>query len=345
LKYFTGIGLLVIWACGSTPETAPLAGPPAFFHWKTTLSLTAPEQSLLNSAATRCLYVKFADLGVNPQNGDIEPYSLLRVTDTMGLTGRSVVPCVFLTNEVFQQHESDELDTLALRVVEALNSVAEQFPEPQRAFTAVLLDCDWTASTRERYFAWLRVLQRLLPSGTDLCVTLRLHQYRYPEQTGLPPADRVMLMLYNTGDVEQLRTGNSIFDPTDALAYVQGAKKYPIPMDLALPVFQWALIYRDATLWKIWPDPPTDVLNDTLRFSKTGTNLFTVKRTTFQGGLLLGAGDQVKLEAVDSLLLRQIKQIARQLPLAPDATVAYYHLEPSLITRLGAQTSAAHFRW
>jgi hypothetical protein len=331
-------------SCQHTP-LIPVSPNLGFFYWKTSLSLSLSEQELLRHTSAKRLFVKLADIGVNPVTQEVEPYSLLRVQDTTGWSGVEVVPSIFLTNEVFQVCSAAQLDSLATRLMTTIAHLSLQFSPKQQQFTEILIDCDWTAGTQVRFFEWLNVLRRQLPTEKKMSVTLRLHQYRYPNHTGVPPADRVMLMFYNTGDIEVLSAGNTIFDPADAQAYLQNGSSYPIPMDLALPVFQWALIYRDATLWKIWPDPTWAALADTALFKPLSERLFEVKQPTFQGGLLLGAGDQVKLETADSLLLRQIKQMARQLPLATDATVAYYHLEPSLVQRFNAQTSATHFQW
>ena len=75
------------------------------------------------------------------------------------------------------------------------------------------MDCDWTASSREGYFRALRELSDSLHRrGESLHATLRLHQYRSPRATGIPPADRLTLMAYNMGPVTAAPGRLSVLD-------------------------------------------------------------------------------------------------------------------------------------
>ena len=69
-----------------------------------------------------------------------------------------------------------------------------------------------------------------------LSITVRLHQLREPA----PPADRGVLMLYNTGALKAHNTRNSILDLADVKPYMT-RKRYPIPLDYAYPVFGWGV--------------------------------------------------------------------------------------------------------
>ncbi len=288
-------------ACQTLKEGVPQI---AFFHWKNRLALTPAEVALLDSTGCRTLYVKFLDVA-REAGGPIRPYALLEVADTAGLSGRCVVPCVFLTNSVFVGLSAAEVEALAQKVSQALADVGRQFPQP--VFSEVQLDCDWTERTRQPFFLFLKKLKPLLPPQTRLSATIRLHQYKFPNRTGVPPVERGLLMLYNTGDIQDPDEDNSIFSPEDALRYVEGAPaRYPLPLDVALPAFGWTLVYRDGHLWKIGPEgyepPPYD-------------------------------GEQrVRTEVADTALLRQAAQVAGRVRLAPDGRVAFFRLD-SLTTR------------
>lgn len=280
----------------------------AFFHWKNRLALTPAEVALLDSTGCRTLYVKFLDVA-RQAGGPIRPYALLEVADTVGLSGRQIVPCVFLTNSVFVGLSAADVEALAQKVALALADVGRQFPEP--VFSEVQFDCDWTDRTRQPFFLFLKKMKRLLQPQTRLSATIRLHQYKFPNRTGVPPVQRGLLMLYNTGDIHDPDEDNSIFSPEDALRYVEGAPvRYPLPLDVALPAFGWTLVYRDGHLWKIGPEgytpPPYD-------------------------------GEQrVRTEVADTGLLRQAAWVATRLQLAPDGRVAFFRLDSVTVRRYSA---------
>jgi len=308
--WFLAIAALVcLLSCQAPPQPVQ----PAFFHWQNRLALAPSETALLDSLLCRTLYVKFLDIAKDA-GGSIRPYSLLAVGDTAGLAGRTIIPCVFITNNVFQHISEEKLNWLAQKTATALESVGEQLPE--RGFSEIQFDCDWTESTRAAFFSFLKKIRLLLPPGARLSATIRLHQYKFPDRTGVPLVDRGLLMLYNTGDIHDPDEINSIFQSAAAEKYLQGAPpEYPLPLDVALPAFSWALIYRDGDLWKIIPNQ---------------------LKTQNPALPLLLPDDLVRYETVDTSLLRQAAALAAGIRLAPDARVAFFHLDPSTVRRYPA---------
>lgn len=290
-------------------------------------------KNALKSLKGNIIYVKFLDIGLR-ENSEIGPLALLECPDTASLTDKIIIPCVFITNAVFQNLSGNKADWLADKTLTALHSVAEQLPfgknfNPQE----LQIDCDWTESTRKQYFLYLNSLKKRLPTNTRLCATIRLHQYKFPDKTGVPPADRGMLMLYNTGDIEDMQAKNSIFSVKDALRYIQGApRQYALPLDVALPVFSWALVYRNETLWKILHAADTSLFSDTLRFQRhpLKPNVFGVRQSTFVRGHYLRPGDYIRLEGIDPALLREALACTRQIDLAPDAVYALFQADSTL---------------
>ncbi len=315
----------------SCTRTAPAQRSHGIYYWKTTLQITPQLRQFLQEGAARRLFVKFADVGVQPSTGEIEPYALLQVVDTSQLSGLEVVPCFFMTNEVFQRAtDAGSAAWLAERLVESLGSVGGQFGKNAQDWPVIQVDCDWTATTRRAYFGFLGQLRQLLPL-TEIQATIRLHQYRDPEHTGVPPVQRGTLMCYNTGEIGDENTKNSIFSLHDAAQYTAKAD-YPIPLDLALPMFRWALIFRDGALWRIVPEPDDAALSDGLKFEQEG-RFFRVKQATFFGGNYLALGDRVKIETIEPATLAQARPYFQQLRLAPDATLLLYHLDSAAVAR------------
>lgn len=73
------------------------------------------------------------------------------------------------------------------------------------------MDCDWTPATKDRYFNFLREVKRQQPTVL-LSVAVRLHQYRDRTSSGIPPADRGLLMCYNMAPVQERAPANAIYD-------------------------------------------------------------------------------------------------------------------------------------
>lgn len=353
------LSLLLLAAC-SPPSPRSLT--PAFYHWRTTLALSPAERGYLDLLGCKKLYVKVLDIGRDPMTGRIVPYSRLEVRDTAGLAGLEVVPTVFITNEVFRGltpapspngEGISDIDQVVEQVVSPLSLWRGVGGEASplslwrgAGGEALQLDCDWTPSTRAAYFSFLKKLRTALPPGTQLSATVRLHQYKFPQETGVPPADQGMLMLYNTGDIDDAGPCNSIFDPADARKYVVGAPDhYPLPLDVALPLFSWTLVFRDDALWKIIPELPLSELHDRERFEQFAPDpaqphslpLWKVQRGTFVGGHYLRPGDLLRRESLSPDALRQAAQLAAHLDLADDATVAFFHLDSAIIHRYPAQ--------
>jgi len=331
-KFFLGMHIgLLLWlgSCRPAPATRSLA----FYYWQTSFRLSPTERHYLDSLPCHTLYVKFLDVGRDPDSGEIRPFSQLEVADTTGLTGRHVIPTVFITNNVFQNITADQLDELAQKTSRALQRIGARFPagciEPTIQF-----DCDWTASSRAAFFSFLKKIRPCLPADSRLSATIRLHQFNAPQQTGIPPVERGTLMLYNTGDLDNPAEENSIFQAAAARRFLDNAPSdYPLPLDVALPVFSWALVYRHEELWKIIPDPSPETWADTAHWEAIGPQRFRIRRGTFVGGYYLRPDDRLRVESISPSVLREAARLATRCQLADDATVAFFHLDSAIVAR------------
>jgi hypothetical protein len=335
MKLLFVAGILLTWTCCSSPPMQPLE--PAFFCWETTLHVSAEERSLQDSLGCKKLYVKILDIGRNAGSGEIEPYSRTDMSDSSGLKGLRIIPTVFTTNEVFQNISEEKIAWLAGKIA----AVATE----HGSFEELLFDCDWTPSTRDAFFSFLKQMRKKVPPVARISATIRLHQYKFPQKTGVPPVDRGMLMFYNTGDVDEESERNTVFHPDDALKYLEGApKNYPIPLDLALPLFSWGLIFREGELWKIVPGPlPLEDMRSNGKWIENPltdpftAQLWELKDGTFLGGHYLRPGDHLRVSAISPALLFKAASLAQKLDLADDATLAFFHLNIAGSAHFSAQ--------
>ncbi|MCC6411612.1 MAG: hypothetical protein IT270_08135 [Saprospiraceae bacterium] len=322
--------LLMLAACNKPKQLAP-----AYYHWQTNFQNNRTQY--LTDLGCRKLYIKFLDIGPD-ENGAPVPYAKLNVSDSTGL---DIVPCVFITQQVFHNLSEANIDKLAANTARSLASIGKQFPG--KTYNEVQFDCDWTPRSRQGFFLFLEKIKQHLPGNTTLSATIRLHQYKFPEKTGVPPVDRGMLMLYNTGDIENPEGGNSIFTAETANTYIQGApERYPLPLDVAVAVYAWTLVYRDGLFWKILPDVG-DELQDTTRFLREAQTpphceRYKVISGTFLAGHYLRPEDQLRLETIDPELLSDALKLLPQIDLASDATLAFFHLDSSAVVRFPAAT-------
>ncbi len=329
---------------------------PAFYHWKTELKLTERERALLDSLQVRQMFVRFFDVDWSEELQIPIPLAVLQA-DTTGLQGMEIIPVVFITNRTFEKVRAEEIDTLVARIYRKINELASELPGGQVVPNSIQFDCDWTQSTRGKYFDFLIKYRRLLNSmkPTDdpplLSVTLRLHQLKYPEQTGVPPVDRATLMFYNTGDIDNWDTQNSILDLKTAALYLppSGAMakaRYPLPLDVALPIFKWGVIYRDGQLWKLFNNLDAKFLNDAAKFRKLFTSETTgryeVIKDTWLEGHYLVPGDLIRLESVSMTVLEEAAGLLHDRIFkfatfgdgshGEEFHLVFYHLDSTLLT-------------
>ncbi|MFK8164971.1 MAG: hypothetical protein AB8H12_21165 [Lewinella sp.] len=308
--------LLFLFSCNTEPHHPPIT---TFYHWQTTLAPDTTARILL--AANDCdrLFVKAFDVAWTA--GQPEPTALIRLEDTTGLP--ALVPVVFMTNEVMVEQPPDQLRDLADNLV----GLAEELL-PQ-GFGELQLDCDWTARTQVQYFTFLRALRERLGTGRTLTCTVRLHQYRNTKTQGVPPVDRATLMAYNVGDLNLWETQNSIVDTNILKTYLAGTSTYPLDLDLAVAVYDWAAVYRRDNLGYLINEPDLTELKDTSRFRELseGGLRYQVKQSTYLNGIYLYENDLLRREvASPELVAPQAALLRRYVAAFPGQRLMVYRL-------------------
>ncbi|MEM9929887.1 MAG: hypothetical protein AAF840_08725, partial [Bacteroidota bacterium] len=302
---YLGLGLLILscFRCSEAPDTPLIT---TFYHWETILAPDSTAKKLLSNYACDRLYVKAFDVAW--QASRPEPTALVQMRDTTALP--TLVPVVFITNEVFKNEPQAQLIDLADNIV---GLVEELFPAD---FPELQIDCDWTARTQVPYFVFLKAVQARLGPRALTC-TVRLHQYRDVKEQGVPPVTRATLMAYNVGDLNLWATDNSIIDTTILKHYLAGTAPYPIQLDLALAVYDWAAVYRRQNLAYLINEPLLTELQDSVRFLElTDEGLrYEVRQSTYLDGIYLYTGDRIRREvASPDMVDQQTKLLQRYVP-------------------------------
>lgn len=324
--------ILFFLACKGDPVTPPAPETPfrAFYHWQTEFKLDSLERDWLNATGADRIYVKFFDLDRDAGGKDIIPLASVQM-DTTGLQGRRVIPTIFITNRSMLQLPPAEIPQLAGRITEKIDRQFAGLGQPLRELQ---LDCDWTPQSRETYFALLEALKKNY-AGREvrLSTTIRLHQLRYPEQTGVPPVDRGVLMFYNMGNLTEWSEPNSILNLEKAAAYLPDGLQYPLHLDLALPIFRWAVLFRDGKMIKLINEPTDSLLQQPQKLEPTQPGRYRVLENHYLDGYYLYRGDQLRVEAVSTEALRAAYELVkRQYPDAARSLI-FYHLDRQVLDR------------
>lgn len=314
------LGLFLVTACARPAPSPPARG---FYAWRTRFSLSDVERDALGRLHVTKLYLRLFD--VARRNGAPVPVGRVQL-DAPLPAGVEVVPVVFLTNETLL-HEADPA-ALAGHVWAEVKSFGLNFTELQ-------LDCDWTPQSRATWFRFLEVLRGLAGAeSVRLSSTIRLHQVKYAARTGVPPVERGMLMFYNVGTLEAGAARPSIFNAEDAAKYVATLDDYPLPLDVALPVFSWAVHERGERVVGLVEKPDLTALRAEPALVPEGGEQFRATRDLLWAGAHLAEGDVLRLERMTPERTRQAAALLDQSfhPRGPSTRVLFDLDERNLAT-------------
>ncbi|MEH6304851.1 hypothetical protein RYH73_04300 [Olivibacter sp. CPCC 100613] len=304
---------------------------PAFYYWKTQYQRREREQATLNKLDTKQLFVRIMDVDLDETGLKAIPVSPIvfknKLPDSI-----DVVPVVYIVNNVLKQQSEQALTMLANRILSFTEAKVKQ--GGKNKFTELQIDCDWTQTTRETYFSLLKKIKALTSHKTIiLSATLRLHQIKNRHSSGIPPVDKVLLMCYNMGNLRKYGTQNSILDEKEMAIYLKDfLPHYPLPVDIALPLFSWSVVFRDQQYVGISKHLDSQSLTDTNLFYRQGnTSLYHLKKELPKAGLRVN--DVIRREEVNiETLFVASDFLSRYLP-RKDLKVVFYHLDAALLNR------------
>lgn len=279
--------IALVVACSSSH----IEGPPverAFYYWRTTFQLSAAERTALAEQRVTKLYVRAFDIEWDAAGPRV--VGALQVRDPVP-AGIEVVPVVFLRQDVFHKLPRARLGELARTTWTEVGRRAALLDVTPRELQ---LDCDWTDGSRDAFFEYVRQVKAV--SGVTLSSTIRLHQVKYREKTGVPPVDRGMLMFYNMGEFTADAGKRAIFDADTAEKYLARLPDYPLPLDLALPIWSWTVHVRDGVVVDLLQSTDPDELPALEFLKRVADDRFVATQTSFLHGTVLREGDVLKVE-------------------------------------------------
>ena len=223
---------LLLAACHQDKPTETLRSA---YYWSTTWNMDSSKTSFIRKHGIKRLYVRYFDV-VKDEGGNIVPNATLQFEDSTIPKGIEIVPTVFIVNDCMRTSQP-----LADKILQRILQMSEANDIP--SVREIQIDCDWTASTQQNYFDFLKKLrEKARAKDIRLSATIRLHQLSMTP----PPVDKGVLMMYNTGDAKQLACHKPILDMKDAAPYIQHLGSYPLPLSAAYPLFSWRILFREG---------------------------------------------------------------------------------------------------
>jgi hypothetical protein len=279
----------------------------AFYYWKTRFELSPGQIQLLRQLGVGRLFIRFFDVGWDETAGQAIPVAPCQF-ERAAVPPAGIVPVIYLQNRVFLQLPPGQVPALARRVWRKTTAMAAA---NGMAFRELQLDCDWTAQTRAAYFALVEQIRRNCSgAGVTLSATVRLHQVKYPDRTGLPPVDRVTLMFYNMGRIRAGDGPMSIYNSADARRYAASIAGYPLPMDLALPAFGWTIHSRGGRVLALLSEIGQADLEGSGPFVRLTADRYRSGQSFFLHGAYIQEGDELRVEAVGPELALEAARLA-----------------------------------
>lgn len=304
----------------------------AFYFWKSAWEINAYEEQMLDSLHTSKVYVKLFDVTWNPQKASANPAAKLTLKDSLS-SKYQYVPVVYITNEALLKTTAAEIPGLALKIHELTQLITNKI---NLTYSEIQFDCDWSDLSKENYFLLLAELRKQYKKPVVFSATIRLHQIKYYKRTGIPPVDRGMLMYYNMGKVGDLRSVNSIYNKTDAEKYTDHISDYPLPCDVALPIFRWGVLFQHgkiAALINLLTEK--DLIE--AGFTKNSNGYYSPPKAMYFKGYYLEPDNLIRLEEITPALAMEAAQlVAKEIP-HHDITVSLYHLEPEYLKAYGKE--------
>jgi len=349
----------------------------SFCYWKTDLNFDKQDDSLIKNLKMQHMYVRFFDVDWNPYAK--EPLPVATIKDTrLNMSNPEITPGIFITNEVVLQSDKSQLDSLAARIAKRVQQIGMQINENKASkiaeaiaypqdyykqknykpinydsvksielaklkvdFKEILIDCDWTEKSQKKYFYLLKQIKKEIPTA-KLSATIRLWQYKYAEKAGIPPVDKGLLMCYNLTKPDDFKTKNSI-GTSDELAQYITHKKYRLKLDIALPLYSWAVVFRGNQFKGILSDYD-QLRNDTIKLKKVSDAKYVLQDDILVGQTYLRNGDEIRIEKIsEDELEKMISIVKDKIQIDNQTKITFFSFDKKYINDYGTQNISKYY--
>jgi hypothetical protein len=322
----------ILFFGGCKSENTPKDLGRAVYYWKTTFELSQIESAFLEENKIEKIYLRYFD--VDMLHNEAIPKGILTIKSKVN---QEIIPTVFITNRVFERLNFDQIADLSTKVLGQINKISSTCKEIQ-------LDCDWTLNTKNKYFFFLEKLKENSSKNMRFSATIRLHQIKFYQKTGIPPVDEGVLMLYNTGDWRKLKNENSLFDPQTSMNYLDNIGNYPMKLNYAFPFFQQVVAYRNGIFYTFIKNCSLGEIDANLAFEKSEIqNQFLCKNDVQFKNISFRKNDILKYESSDFDKINKTKNKILQKIITPKTTLILYHLDEKNLSNFSKSQISTFF--
>lgn len=302
---------------------------PAFYYWKGVFETSVDKLRYLKLLHVKKLYLRFFDVDWNQNIKQAVPVGDLEINSDVP-SGIEIIPTIFITNRTLVNIPYTAVSRLGHNILKKIYAKSGKIKNIK--LREIQLDCDWSLSTREKYFKLIEDIKSLASKDSiTLSVTIRLHQVKYFYKTGVPPVSKGMLMFYNMSPVTDYHTKNSIFEPEIAQKYLVNFNKYPLNLDVVLPAFSWGVHFRRFRVVGLINDLSAEELLKTNKFKKIDGTHFICTKSCAEFGTVFNRDDVIRIEKIGpEQTLYAARMISKYLK-KKNLTVAIYHLNDELV--------------
>jgi hypothetical protein len=298
--------------CGLLGVCLLFTAPPpkrAFYYWKTEWAPSHEIADSLGKNNIQQLYMRFFDVEWDDAESRAYPVAPLRFQSPPP-AHVEIIPVVYIVNAVFLKIAYADVGKLADNVWTKVSRMAD---EEGLAFQQLQLDCDWSDSSRRNYFHFVELLSTKLKKENKFAsATIRLHQIKYADRTGIPPVSRGMLMFYNFGRIQADNPKSSIFNSDDAGRYTSFISTYPLKLDVVLPVFSWSVHSREGRVLGLLEKIGSSDADAFDGFQKLSPNRYSATRSFFFRGRYFMTGDLLLVEETTPEITKQAATLAKR---------------------------------
>ena len=302
----------------------------SFYYWRTVFDLSSADLDYLCKLRVGKLYVKFFDVDwFDSSLRGAFPVAPVRFASKFP-ANMEIVPTVFLTNATMRRIPPNDIPTLAEQITQKIQRMAKAANLPP--FREIQLDCDWTGATRAAYFTLLQdIVDLTQPQQIAISATIRLHQIEYDDSIGVPPIARGMLMCYNMASPKDADAQNAIFDLESVGNYLRNVRRYPLPLDVALPLFSWGAVYRRERFIMLINNARPSDFKGRSEFERDEDGMFAAKQDAIIRGQDVFKGERVRVDEPRMDHAQRLAQSLAERLGKTSASVAWFHYDPNVV--------------
>jgi hypothetical protein len=148
--------------------------------------------------------------------------------------------------------------------------------------------------------------------------------------------DKGVLMCYATANPRETNQQNSILDLKLLRRYLQNIDSYTLPMDMALPLYSWAVVRNHLGKIKLVNGVSNSEMKDMDGIEPIGQNRYRLKKDLVFHDLYLNQGFEIRIEEISPELIAEARKILSK-TIKQHYNLIYYHLDSLFLQKFSVE--------